>query len=1142
MEACLVGQDQTTHTHTRRACKAYQEDFVDRHTPTRAAITSAMDHRAAPSRMVDYAPSVQNAMHSDKGVSAAATHRRSTSSQRHASMRRTGTSPATPNTTVTPTTSNSVPNATEAAELTAAGIMLGPGVRMEEERERHVRKDQVCVKCSEVITGQFVRALSGVYHLDCFTCADCGRNVASKFFSATEEMVKAAGGEQFPLCETDYFRRLDLLCAKCGRALRGSYITALGSKYHVDHFTCSLCSTPFGPEDSYYEHEGQVYCHFHYSTLFAIQCTGCQTAILKQFVEINRNNADEHWHPECYMIHRYWKIKLAPAGPAPTDTLPDEVPLSMPGGLTLTPSSSEEQLVQTRRTHEETPTSVLQKQRAMEIRVFTIWRVLSSFEESSAGCISDMLRHVSNGKYVGGVRFAARFVLHVEVLFSAIDELEVYFQKAHASTIQYVREARMLCKKIVNFFSLLSHTQEMGVQRMHITQELLSLVTGLAHYLKILIRISLTGALRLDQEHGVPTALESFLARLDELVTLQGGDTDTVHGYTSLPQVCIPTYDTESASDLCVTCGKTVEDECLRVGITMRWHWSCIRCTNCQRVVVKPDGTIPVRQDNEDIEPTPAPGAITYFVVHSMGRHDRPSTFCTTCMPSDANGHFLPVTRLEQYAFLLCVALNRLDALLKRRARLQVPSSGNTSSSDEPDVGELTDAESSTYRKSPETKRLESQYLNRHMSNKARVPRISTVVNEPTVTDDSGASAAAAEVAGTATTVLASADPSPLTRERAIVPSHEEVVVRERDRIRERSRERERTPIPSRADIDLTNDEGITLADIPMILQAEQDREQREQLGVHVRRPISSLSAEEMQVSKCVAILRLQKSALAELVDTDELLDLVETRKNTFWGKILFRGSSRRSDVRKKGVFGVSLDYLVERHGADSVLGATPTPMRVPAFVDDVVSAMRQMDVSVEGIFRKNGSVRRLKELSDALDREVEAINMLDDHPVQLAALLKKFLRELPEPLLTSRLYRLFLQTQTIDSAKERHRLVGLIAMLLPRAHRDTLEVLFVFLRWVATFAYVDDEAGSRMDLHNLATVMAPSLLYSRNSEPSHGEAILAQAVVCHMLEYQDDLWFVQHDMDAALRDRSLIAVVPELTPHELLKRCALYA
>ena len=75
-------------------------------------------------------------------------------------------------------------------------------------------------------------------------------------------------------------------------------------KFHVEHFTCSICPTVFGPQDSYYEHDGKVFCHFHYSTRFAIPCTGCRTAILKQFVEINRNNVDEHWHPECYMIHK----------------------------------------------------------------------------------------------------------------------------------------------------------------------------------------------------------------------------------------------------------------------------------------------------------------------------------------------------------------------------------------------------------------------------------------------------------------------------------------------------------------------------------------------------------------------------------------------------------------------------------------------------------------------------------------------------------------------------------------------------------------------------------------------------------------------------------------------------------------------
>src|SRR6267378_1290735 len=65
--------------------------------------------------------------------------------------------------------------------------------------------------------------------------------------------------------------------------------------------------------------------------------------------------------------------------------------------------------------------------------------------------------------------------------------------------MSHVREARMLCRKTVDLFTLLSHTQETGARRMGMTQELLALVTGLAHYLKILIRIALTGALRLER-------------------------------------------------------------------------------------------------------------------------------------------------------------------------------------------------------------------------------------------------------------------------------------------------------------------------------------------------------------------------------------------------------------------------------------------------------------------------------------------------------------------------------------------------------------------------------------------------------------------------------------------------------------------
>ena len=113
----------------------------------------------------------------------------------------------------------------------------------------------------------------------------------------------------------------------------------------------------------------------------------------------------------------------------------------------------------------------------------------------------------------------------------------------------HVREARMLCRKTVELFTLLSHTQETGARRMGMTQGLLALVTGLAHYLKILIRIALTGALKLErgeaggsqavvyqqqqQQHrstanGAPLlaqgeAMASFLDKL-HLLAVQGGN------------------------------------------------------------------------------------------------------------------------------------------------------------------------------------------------------------------------------------------------------------------------------------------------------------------------------------------------------------------------------------------------------------------------------------------------------------------------------------------------------------------------------------------------------------------------------------------------------------------------------------------
>lgn len=60
----------------------------------------------------------------------------------------------------------------------------------------------------------------------------------------------------------------------------------------------------------------------------------------------------------------------------------------------------------------------------MEEKVYQIWSVLSTFEESSAACISDMLLHVSNGAYVDGVLVAKKFICHVDILFVSADTLD----------------------------------------------------------------------------------------------------------------------------------------------------------------------------------------------------------------------------------------------------------------------------------------------------------------------------------------------------------------------------------------------------------------------------------------------------------------------------------------------------------------------------------------------------------------------------------------------------------------------------------------------------------------------------------------------------------------------------------------------
>lgn len=253
------------------------------------------------------------------------------------------------------------------------------------------------------------------------------------------------------------------------------------------------------------------------------------------------------------------------------------------------------------------------------------------------------------------------------------------------------------------------------------------------------------------------------------------------------------------------------------------------------------------------------------------------------------------------------------------------------------------------------------------------------------------------------------------------------------------------------------------------------------------RKFFSELSGLEYFNVRHLAVLTMQPMIEQEFT-LDELLTFIESRKQaTFWKNLgkAFK-NDKNKNVKKKGVFGVPLEIIIERDGADSTDGVGPGTLRIPAIIDDIVSSMRKMDLSVEGVFRKNGNIKRQQELVDKVNAEgCDVVNFMEMPVIQLAAVLKRYLRDLPDPLMTHKLYRLWLSAAKIADPDRRKQCLHLTCCLLPKSHRDCLEILFSFLKWAGSFHQLDEEVGSKMDIRNLSTVIAPNVLMNPNKAPA---------------------------------------------------------
>lgn len=167
-------------------------------------------------------------------------------------------------------------------------------------------------------------------------------------------------------------------------------------------------------------------------------------------------------------------------------------------------------------------------------------------------------------------------------------------------------------------------------------------------------------------------------------------------------------------------------------------------------------------------------------------------------------------------------------------------------------------------------------------------------------------------------------------------------------------------------------------------------------------------------------------------------------------------------------------------------LGATPvkigegvladyvpdTSPMIPPLVVHCISEIEQRGLHEAGLYRLSGADRTVKDLKEKFLRSktVPVLSKVDDINA-VTGLLKDFLRNLKEPLLTFRLNRTFMESAEVLDDDNSIALMYQTISDLPQPNRDTLAFLILHLQRVA------DSLDTRMDISNLARVFGPTIV-----------------------------------------------------------------
>lgn len=155
------------------------------------------------------------------------------------------------------------------------------------------------------------------------------------------------------------------------------------------------------------------------------------------------------------------------------------------------------------------------------------------------------------------------------------------------------------------------------------------------------------------------------------------------------------------------------------------------------------------------------------------------------------------------------------------------------------------------------------------------------------------------------------------------------------------------------------------------------------------------------------------------------------------------------------------------------------TKDNVPVFVDKCINFIYTNGTMSEGIYRKAGASTNVQKLVAALRQEAFSVQLtrteFNEHDVATA--LKRFFRELPEPLMGKYAVS-FLSVSQMKTQAEKIEAYKELLSRLPVVEYQTLKKLLGHLHFIQS-----QKDFNKMKAENLAMVFGPTLMHSYNNE-----------------------------------------------------------